>query len=62
MAGCLNRQPPQLAAKQADEAYAEYRSRFPLREPELDDEPTDTAPESDKESDEGSAQTKKVLQ
>jgi hypothetical protein len=27
------------AATLADEAYAEYRKRFPIREPELDDEP-----------------------
>ncbi len=62
MVGCLNRQTPQLAAKQADEACAEYLSRFPLQQPDPDDEPTATAPESDKEFDEGPAQTKKVLQ
>jgi hypothetical protein len=39
MAGCLARQTPDVAALQADKAYAEYRDRFPVREPELDDEP-----------------------
>lgn len=28
-----------IAARFADEAYKEYRERFPTREPELDDEP-----------------------
>jgi hypothetical protein len=38
MAGCLARHPPRVAAEQADEAYALYRERFPVREPELDEE------------------------
>jgi hypothetical protein len=41
MAGCLARQTPDVAALQADKAYAEYRDRFPVREPELDDEPAE---------------------
>jgi hypothetical protein len=40
------------AATLADEAYAEYRERFPVREPELNDE-TDTETEA------GSSRTEK---
>jgi hypothetical protein len=43
------------AANLADEAYKEYRTRFSVREPELDDESAET--ESDSEA--STAQTKK---
>jgi hypothetical protein len=60
MAGCLARHPPKLAAVQADEAYTEYRERFPVREPELDDEAA--ALEPDTESEASTIQTKKGVQ
>ncbi len=41
MCACLLISEPPRAAQRADEAYAEYRNRFPVREPVLDDEPED---------------------
>lgn len=46
MAACLTRHPPGVAAQQADEAYALYRTRFPVREPELEEEPDYSSPET----------------
>jgi hypothetical protein len=36
----------ELAAKRADDAYAQYRNRFPVRQPELDEEPAGLDEES----------------
>ena len=48
------------AAKLADHAYAEYRERFPIREPELDDEAAALELETDSATPTG--QTKKDVQ
>ncbi len=60
MAACLVRHPPQFAAQQADDAYGEYRARFPVREPKLDDE--SAALETETDGAPSTSQTKKGVQ
>jgi hypothetical protein len=51
---------PHEAALLADSAYIEYRERFPVRDPELNDEAAALEPETD--GDTSQVQTKKGVQ